>query len=521
MSDTSREAEPVLRAAVYFVGAGPGDAGLLTIRGRDCIGAADVIVHDPQIATAILRHAREDAEVIDVGHTFAGATAHDAVSYLMADKVREGKRVVRLKWGDPFVFDRGADEALRLFELDVPFEVIPGVPAGIAVPTYAGVPVAGPGVSTVTLVRGTEDDNRALAAIDWDALTRLDGTVVCYAGAQQLPQLLDAMLAHGWPPDGAAAIVYKGTLSAQETISGTVIELREALRQPSRRGAGVLIAGRVVGFREHLRWFDTRPLFGRRVLVTRPREQAGELVDLLTAAGAEPIEVPMIRIVPPEDPAPLLQAAASPESFDTIVFASANAVDAFMSAFVRQHHDVRALKGPRLCAAGTGTARRLAEHGVTADLVPDEFTAEGVVAALRTRSRIAGSRVLLPRADIGREVIAQALRADGADVSEVIAYRTLLETERRDDGPDVYKMLLDGRIDVVTFTSASAVRNFSRVFGTDQTVDLLKRVEVAAIGPVTAEAAVQLGIAVTIQPATYTIGALVDAIAAHFAASRV
>jgi uroporphyrinogen III methyltransferase/synthase len=521
VSDAQPETTPVLHAAVYFVGAGPGDAGLLTIRGRDCIRAADVIVHDPQIATAILRHAREDAEIIDVGHTFAGATAHDAVSYLMADKVREDKRVVRLKWGDPFVFDRGADEALRLFELGVPFEVIPGVPAGIAVPTYAGVPVAGPGVSTVTLVRGTEDDNRALAAVDWDALTRLDGTVVCYAGAQQLPQLLDAMLAHGWPSDGAATIVYKGTLTAQESVSGTVSELRETLRQSSRRGAGVLIAGRVVGFREHLRWFDTRPLFGRKVLVTRPREQAGELVDLLIAAGAEPIEVPMIRIIAPEDPRPLLEAAAAPAAFDTIVFASANAVDAFMSAFVRQHHDVRSLKGPLLCAAGTGTARRLAEHGVTADLVPDEFTAEGIVAALRARARIAGSRVLLPRADIGREVIAHALRADGADVTEVIAYRTLLETERREDGPDVYKMLLDGRIDVVTFTSASAVRNFSRVYGTDQTVDLLNRVQVATIGPVTAEAATQLGITVTIQPATYTMGALVDAIAAHFAASRV
>ncbi|MGE3402003.1 MAG: uroporphyrinogen-III C-methyltransferase [Vicinamibacterales bacterium] len=506
---------------IHFVGAGPGDAGLVTVRGRECLEGADVVVHDPQVPAAVLRYAREGAELINVGHASPANDAQAAVSYLLAEKAREGKTVVRLKWGDPFIFEHGAEEALFLHEQRVPYEVVPGVPASIAVPAYAGVPVTYPGGGdTVTLVRGYEDDARSLPHIDWAALARLDGTVLCYLTSQQLARVLDAMMAAGWPTDSRAMFVCNGTLPSQETLSGTLEELRDMAQHQPRRTPGLLMAGRVVNFREHLRWFDTRPLFGRRVLITRPRAQATELAARLAALGAEPVEAPMIRIVPPEDAAPLRQAAGEPEAYDWIIFASSNAAEAFMAALLEGQRDVRSLKGPLLCAVGSGTAETLARHGIKVDLVPDEFRAEGIVAALAPLGSLDGARVLLPKADIGRDVIADALRERGAQVTEVIAYRTVLDDAQGEGEPDVYGMLLQGRIDVVTFTSPSAVRNFARVYGEEQVADLLKHTVVATIGPVTTEAVRQIGAGVAVEPRIHTIPALVDAIAAHFASAK-
>jgi uroporphyrinogen III methyltransferase/synthase len=503
--------------AVYLIGAGPGDQGLITVHGLERLRTADVVVYDHVVPVRLLKYARPDAELIDVGVASGQPMAQEAISYLLMEKAREDKLVARLKRGDPFVFDRGGEEALFLHEQGIPYEVIPGVPAGIAVPAYAGVPVSYPGGGdTITLVRGYEDESRRPPDVDWAALTQLGGTVVCYAGAQQLPRMLDALISSGWPTDETAVIVYDGTLPTQQTMTGTIAELRESVRANPRRQPAILVVGRVAGFREHMRWFDARPLFGRRVLVTRPRDQAAELVDRLVALGAEPVEAPMIRIVPPEDLGPLRRAASQPDAFDLIVFTSANAVDAFMTVLLTGERDLRALKGPQLCAVGTATAEKLASYGLKVDLMPTEFRAEALAAALVDRGTLDGARVLLPRADIGREIIAEQLRAAGALVTDVIAYRTILEDTQREGDPDVYGMLLEGRIDVVTFTSASAVRNFATVYGRDQAADLLKATAVAAIGPVTADAADQLGIQVSIQPATYTVPELVEAIAAYF-----
>ena len=507
------------RPAVYLIGTGPGDPGLITVRGLECLQAADVVVYDHLIPRRLLKYARSGAELIDVGSSASQPTAQEAVSYLLADKAREGKLVARLKWGDPFVFDRGGEEALFLHEQGVTYEVVPGIPAGIAVPAYAGVPITYPGGGdTVTFVRGYEDESRTPPNVDWASLSRLDGAVVCYAGPQQLPRILDALVAHGWSTEDRAVLVYDGTLPTQETISATLGELIARVHDTPRRAPAMLVIGRVVGFRDHLRWYDARPLFGRRVLVTRPREQAAELVDRLAALGADAIEAPMIQIAPPDDAVPLQQAAASAGAFHWIVFSSANAVTAFMKALFHGGRDVRALHGPRLCAVGPGTAEKLATYGIKVDVVPAEFRAEAVVTAMAASAPIDGARVLLPRADIGREVISEQLTAAGADVTEVVAYRTVLADSPRDDDPDVYGMLLNGRIDVVTFTSASAVRNFAKIYGEEQAADLLKNAVVAVIGPVTADAARQLGLPVTIQPASYTISSLVDAIVAHYAA---
>ena len=503
--------------AVYLIGAGPGDPGLITAHGLDCLRRADVVVYDHVVPARLLKLARPGAELIDVGSAAAQTMAQEAISLLLAEKARENKVVVRLKRGDPFVFDRGGEEALFLHEQGIPYELVPGVPAAIAVPAYAGVPVTYPGGGDIiTLVRGYEDESRTPPDVDWASVSRLEGTVICYAGAQQLPRFLEALISHGWPADEQAMVVYDGTLPTQETVSGTIGGLLETVRASPRRQPAILVVGRVVGFREHMRWFDARPLFGRRVLVTRPRHQAPELVDRLTALGAEAVEAPMIRIAPPDDLAPLQRAAEAADQFDVIVFTSANAVDAFMTVLLNGDRDTRALKGPLLCAVGSSTSDKLAEYGIKVDFVPPEFRAEALVAALAERQPLDGARVLLPRADIGRDIIVEQLRDLGALVTDVVAYRTILEDTQRDGDPDVYGLLLNGRIDVVTFTSASAVRNFVKIYGRDQAVDLLRNTIVAAIGPVTGEAASQLGIAVTIQPSTYTIPALVNAIAGHF-----
>ena len=502
--------------AVYLIGTGPGDPGLITVHGLECLRRADVVIHDHEVPTRILKKSRPGAELIDVGSSGRQPMEQDAITFLLADKAREGKLVARLKRGDPFVFDRGGEEALFLHAQGIPYEVVPGIPLGIGVPAYAGVPVTYPGGGdTITLVRGYEDDNRVLPDVDWASLAKLDGTVVCYVGAQQLSRLFDGLLAGGWPADGQAVIVYNGTLTSQATVTGTIEELAAHAADHPRRDPAIAVVGRVVAFRNHLRWFDARPLFGKRVLVTRPRDQAAEMVDRLSIMGAEAIEAPMIRIAPPEDPDPLLRAADHANEFDWIVFTSANSVEAFMSALLDGTRDVRWLKRPRLCSVGTGTAERLARYGVKADLIPSEFRGEALVMAMADTGTLEGQHVLVPRADIGRDVIAEGLRDAGALVSDVVAYRTVLEDAQQDDGPDVYRMLLDDAIDVVTFTSPSAVRNFAAIYGKEQTIDLLSRTVVASIGPVTSEAAHQLGINVTVQPTVSTIPALVDAIAAH------
>nr|MBA3271984.1 uroporphyrinogen-III synthase [Acidobacteriota bacterium] len=396
-----------------------------------------------------------------------------------------------------------------------PFEVVPCVPPAIAAPAYAGIPVTYPGAGdTLTFVRGYEDEGREELKVDWGALAKLEGTLVSFAGPKQLTSMINSLLAHGRPGDEPAAIIRNGTLLTQHTRTGTLQELSDAFRELAPSGAGVLVVGKVVGLRDHLRWFDERPLFGRRVLVTRSREQAGEMVDLLEAQGAEPIEAPLINIVPPEDYGPLDEACARAGAFDWIVFTSANGATAFMDRLLQGPRDVRALAGARLCAVGPGTASRLTRFGIKLDLVPEDHSADGVVTALKATGSLKGKRVLFPKADIARDTLPEELRAVGAQVSEVVAYRTV--TAESDEHLDIYRQLLDRRIDAVTFSSASAVRAFVGIYGADQAVDLLNHTIVATIGPVTADAAIRYGITPQITSATSTIPALVDALVAHF-----
>lgn len=506
-----------MRGKVFLIGAGPGDPGLITIRGLDCLLAADVIVYDHLVHPRLLAHARAGIERIDVGTAAPDAMAQEAISYLLVEKAREGRVVARLKWGDPFVFDKGGEEALFLHEHGVPFEVVPGVPAAIAIPAYGGVPVTYPGAGdTLTLVRGYEDESQTPPQVDWTALAKLKGTIVCYAGTKQLPAVLDALIAHGRPRGDAAAVIYNGTLASQQTIEGTIDELAAAARDQRPRRPAILVVGKVAALRQHLRWFDERPLFGRRIAVTRPREDATDLSDRLAALGAEPVEVPMIRMAPPEDWGPVDAAIDGIEQVDWVIFTSVNAVEAFMQRLYRGTRDVRALKGVKLCAVGPSARERLMRYGLNVDLMPVEFQADGVVAALDAHQPVAGRHFLLPRADTGRERLSDALRESGARVSDPVAYRALPAEPHPDKDPDLYRMLLDGQIDVVTFTSAASVRNFAATYGQEQSADLLRQTVVAVCGPVTAEAATRLGIPVTVMPQAYTLDALVEAIAAHY-----
>ena len=504
---------------VYLIGAGPGDPGLITVRGLSCLAMADVVLYDHLVHPRLLGYAPADAERIDVGTAAPQAMAQEAICYLLAEKAREGRIVARLKWGDPFVFDRGGEEALFLHEQGVPFEVVPGIPAAIGVPSYAGVPLTYPGAGdTVTLVRGHEDESQTAPQIDWASLAKLKGTIVCYAGNKQVPAILDSLVAHGRSKSDPAVVIYDGTLPGQQTIDGTLGELAELTKATRPKRPAILVVGRVVALRQHLRWFDDRPLSGRRVVVTRPKEDAADLTDRLSALGAEPIEVPMIRISAPENWALLDRAVEDVVSFGWIVFTSVNAVDHFMQRLYR-HGDVRNLHGVQLCAVGPSTRDRLLRYGLKSDLVPTDFRADGVVAALAAATPLAGTRVLVPCADIGREQLVEALAQAGADVTGIVAYRTLPPEPDPDRDPDVYRMLLDRQIDAVTFTSAASVRNFAHTYGAEQAADLLQQTVVAVCGPVTAEAAARLGIPVTVMPSEYTIGALVQALTDHYAAT--
>lgn len=503
---------------VYIVGAGPGDPSLISVRGQRYLSQAGVVVHDAAVHRRLLRVAPPDAECIDVGRAAPQPLEQDAINLLLVEKARDGHVVVRLKWGDPFVFDSGGKEAIFLHEHHIPFEVVPGVTAPVAALAYAGVPVTYPGAGdTVVFVRGHEDGSLVPPKVDWEALARLGGTLVCYAGARQLPGIVSALIEHGRPRDEAAAVITHGTLPQQQTLETTLGALGARLSEgEGSTEPAILVVGQVVALRGHLRWFDSRPLFGKRVLVTRSREQAGELVEMLEDLGAQPIEAPSIRIEPPADFGPLDTAIADAGGFDWIVFTSANGVEIFMRRLFASPFDVRALKGPRLCAIGPATADRLARYGLKVDLMPVEYRAEAILDALGSTGSLSGARVLLPRADIARELLADELRKAGAEVTEIAAYRTLQESLAADGEQDIYKMLLEGAIDVVMFTSASTVRNFARALGEEQTADLLRQTVVACIGPVTAEAAQQLQIETTVMPRDYTVPALVAAIVEHF-----
>ncbi len=494
---------------VYIVGAGPGDPSLISLRGYRCLTRADVVIYDHRVQARLLRWAPASAERIDVGPSSKKPLEQDAVALLVAEKAREGRRVVRLKWGDPFVFDTGGKEALLLAQHGIPFEIIPGIPAAIAAPAYAGIPVTYPAAGdTLVIIRGSETPTTDPPDVDWASLAKMDGSLVCYAGPRQLPAIAKALITHGRAPDEAAVLIRNGTLATQQTTVTTLGALAAAVDE---RRTSLLIVGAAADLREHLRWFDRRPLFGKRVVVTRSRDQARELVERIEDAGAEAIEAPLFTIQPPDDATELVDATAAAETFDWIVFTTATAAEQFLGVLLAGDGDIRSLKGVRLCAIGPSAPDRLAAFGIKADLALSEFGVAAVADALGIAHE---ERVLILRPEHLGGALAEELQKRGGDVVDVIAYRTVQTPEA---GQDVYRMLLDGKIDAVTFASAGNVRQFVDLIGRDQAIDLLSTTVVAAIGPLTAEAARGLGLTVQVVPERHDTDALVDGLIEYFA----
>jgi len=505
---------------VFIIGAGPGDPSLISVRGLRLLADADVVVYDRAV-DALLRWARPDAERLEVGAPAERETAQDAISMLLAEKAREGQTVARLKWGDAFVFDSGAKEALFLHEQGVPFEVVPGIPAAVGATAYAGIPITYPGGGdAVVLLRGHEGETDAPPDVDWNAVAGIDGTVVCYVSDRLAAIVLRALIDRGAPPDRTAALIYHGTAASQRTVTGTIAELLDVTSTSPRSEPGLLVIGDVTNLREHLRWFDERPLFGKRIVVTRSREQAHELVEALENLGAQVIEAPAFRLAPPDDPEAVERATASLEGYAWVIFESANAVARFLSVLLRGPHDLRALGGVSICAIGPSTAEQLVTHGLKPDVVIPEFRAESVRDTIGAKRPIAGQRVLVVRPDHLRDVLAMDLTQHGAQVTDLIAYRTAPESPDSSAVQDLYRMLLDGNIDAVTFTSPTAVGRFVALIGEEQAADLLNMTVVAAIGPVTAAAAAELGIKTTVVPDTYTVEGLVEALVNYFGDQR-
>ncbi len=497
---------------IYLIGSGPGDPGLFTVKGVECMKRADVIVYDRLAPEALLAHARPEAERVYVGKKPGEPTMpQEEINALLVRLGREGKTIVRLKGGDPYVFGRGGEEALALVEVGLPFEVVPGVTSGIAAPAYAGIPVTHRGLSTsVAFVTGHEDPTKGEVDVDWEELANGAETLVLYMGVGRLRAISSGLIVAGRSPETPVACVRWGTRPDQEVVGGTLADIADKVEEVGLKPPAITVVGDVVSLRESgLAWYEKKPLFGRRVVVTRARAQAGELSRELEALGAEVFEFPTIEIKPPGDFGPLDDAIRGLDSFDWIVFTSANGVAAFLER-LRCHHglDLRAVpRTAKLAAIGPATAEALKRAGLNVDAVPKEYRAEALLEEVAGEP-LAGRRVLIPRAKVAREVLPDKLREAGAEVVVASAYESVPSGE---GGERLRGLLRSGEVDCVTFTASSTVENFVRAFG-EEAAGLLAKTRVACIGPITADTARKRDIRVDAEAAEYTIPGLVEAV---------
>ena len=497
---------------VYLVGAGPGDPGLITVKGKWALEQAQVVVYDRLVDPVLLQAAPEDAERIFVGKARGRQQlTQPEINQLLVDKASQGLTVVRLKGGDPFVFGRGGEEALELKANGLPFEVVPGVTSAIAGPAYAGIPLTHRGIATTfTVVSGSEDPNKPESTIPWEVLAKNGGTLVVLMGWKSLETILATLQKEGLPPTTPAALVQWGTWSDQQTVTGNIANILDKGQEAGLTPPVITVIGEVVNLREELAWFDQRTLFGKRVLVTRSRSQASRLCTLLEQSGAKPVELPTIQIGPLEDFSELDATLERLTDYNWVIFASANAVGSVFERLELQGKDARALAGTTVGAIGPATAQALVRRGITADFVPSRPVSEEVLRELSGRDW-KGVSVLLPSADIGRDELEKGLVAMGAQVNRLAAYRNVPV-----EGVSVLakQAFIDG-VDVVTFTSSSTVQNLVDMLEGDLTA--IQASFIACIGPVTATTARELGLRVDLEASEHTVEGLVDALTGHFA----
>lgn len=502
---------------VYLVGAGPGDPGLVTVKGLECIRRADVLVYDRLVSERLLGFAPAHCELVYVGklpdrHTLR----QEEINRLLLDKALEGKTVTRLKGGDPFVFGRGGEEAELLAKHGVPFEVVPGITSAVAVPAYAGIPVTHRDfTSGFAVITGHEDPGKEKSAIAWDKIATGVGTLVFLMGVGNLPHIVEQLVKNGRSPETPAALVHWGTHPGQRTVVGTLADIVAKVQEAGFTSPAVTVVGDVVKLRETLRWFEKKPLFGNRIVVTRSREQASLLSRRIEELGGEALEFPAIAIAEPDDFTPLDKAIGRLGSYQWVIFTSVNGVEAFFRRLKLLGGDIRSLQGAKICAIGPKTRERLEDFCLRVEYVPDEYRAEAVLAGLAGKLA-PGDRVLLPRADIAREILPETLKKMGAVVDNVTAYRTL-----KGGGNVSYlkKLLAEKQVDYVTFTSSSTVRNFAELLG-GECRELLDGVRLASIGPVTSKTARELGLTISIEAIEYTIDGLIAAVLQDAAKDR-
>jgi uroporphyrinogen III methyltransferase/synthase len=490
-----------------LAGAGPGDLGLVTLRAKEAIEHAEVVVYDYLCNPEILKWAPPDAEIVYAGkkagrHTFTQTEIND----LIVQRARVGKQVVRLKGGDPFVFGRGGEEAEALAAAGIDFEVVPGVSAAIAVPAYAGIPITHRDVtSSFTVFTGHEDPAKPESDLDYGSLVKSGGTLVMLMGVQRLERVVTALRAHGAEASMPVALVRWGTTGRQETITGTLENIVD--RAAGFEAPAVAVFGKVVSYRQKLGWFEKRPLFGRRIVVTRTRRQAGALSAKLLLLGADVIELPTIRIELPEDLLEFGELVRDAYQYDWLIFTSPNGVTAFFDMFFKLYQDSRNIGNVRIAAIGPGTAQRIRDYHLTVDVQPDDFIAEAVVESLRQFESVENLKFLLVRAENARDVLPKRLTQLGAIVDEAIAYRTVPETQ--DDTGARERFERDGA-DLVTFTSSSTVTNFLAL-----KLPWPRNLRTASIGPITSETMRQSGLKVDVEAIRHDIDGLVEAIVAN------
>jgi len=499
---------------VYLIGAGPGDPGLITVKGLECIEKADAIIYDYLASPKLLKHASSNTEIIYVGKKGSDHTlSQDEINALIVKKAKTGSTVTRLKGGDPFIFGRGGEEAEALVAEGIPFEIIPGVTSAIAGPAYAGIPLTHREfTSTLAFVTGHENPEKEKSRIDWAAIARGMGTVVFLMGVKNLPNIVRQLLDNGMPPDKPVALVRRATTPRQITVTGTLDTIVQRVKEANLKAPAVIVVGDVVNLRKSMNWFENRPLMGKRIVITRAREQASDLTWRLADLGAECIECPTIKIAPPDDIAPLVMAIESLDTYDWVVFTSVNGVAAFFKHLYDKNKDARALGNLNTASIGPATAKQLSDFGLTSDIVPESYRAESIIEAFE-KEDIKGKKVLLPRAAEARPILPAELKKMGAAVDEVPAYCTKAVFE---DADHLLTQLGERTVDMITFTSSSTVRNFKALLPPEKFEHLIKGVTIAVIGPITADTAGELGFEVHIVAETFTIPGLCEAILKHY-----
>jgi uroporphyrinogen III methyltransferase/synthase len=498
---------------VYLVGAGPGDAGLLTLRGAELLRRADVVIYDVLANPELLRLAPRTAEFIPRGsRTTDQALTQDQLNALMISKASEGKCVVRLKGGDPYIFGRGGEEAEELAAANIPFEVVPGVSSIVAAPNYAGIPLTHRGVaSTFTVLTGHEDPEKESSDLNYEELARIPGTKVVLMGLKRLREVTESLVAHGMSPETPVAIVHRGTTGGQQSIAGTLATIAGVAAKEKISAPAITIIGDVVKLREKLNWFESRPLFGQRIVVTRTREQASQLSKQLHDLGAEVLEIPTIKIVPPSEDRrqDLIEALLELNSYNWLVFTSPNGVTAFFDLFFKRFHDLRDIGGAHVAAIGPATAAKLKELHLQVDLMPDEALASKIATAFDKFETVENLKICLLRAEVANSDLPKALEELGAIVDDIPVYKTVPETE---DLNGAAASLTEGGTDWITFTSASTVEHFHARFDLPKLMKKFPQAKLVSIGPETSKAIRALGVEPTVEAKDHSVEGVVQAL---------